>query len=133
MLVLAVVTACSSSQPAQHSRAPVSERTIRLLDLKPCPSNEMAGFDCGRLTVPLDHAHPGGAKLRLPVAGTGWLYPVAAVLLGALFLAEAHLMWARARGSNELTVVKPMRVFHWSNMYLSLLFVAVAIDPLLTR
>jgi protoheme IX farnesyltransferase len=42
-------------------------------------------------------------------------------------------MWARARGSDELSVVKPMRLFHWSNMYLSLLFVAVAIDPLLTR
>jgi protoheme IX farnesyltransferase len=68
-----------------------------------------------------------------PVAGTGWIYPVAAVALGALFLVEAHLMWARARTSDELTVVKPMRLFHWSNMYLSLLFVAVAIDPLLTR
>jgi protoheme IX farnesyltransferase len=68
-----------------------------------------------------------------PVAHTGWLYPSAAVALGALFLTEAHLMWARARGSDELSVVKPMRLFHWSNMYLSLLFVAVAIDPLLTR
>jgi protoheme IX farnesyltransferase len=26
-----------------------------------------------------------------------------------------------------------MRLFHWSNMYLSLLFVAVALDPLLKR
>jgi heme o synthase len=26
-----------------------------------------------------------------------------------------------------------MRLFHWSNMYLSLLFVAVALDPLLMR
>jgi protoheme IX farnesyltransferase len=67
------------------------------------------------------------------VAGTGWFYPVVAVVLGAAFLAEAHRMWSRARGSNELSVVKPMRLFHWSNMYLSLLFVAVAIDPLLTR
>lgn len=82
MLVLAVVTACSSSQPAQHSRAPVSERTIRLLDLKPCPSNEMAGFDCGRLTVPLDHAHPGGAKLRLPVAVQAGDAPPLLVLTG---------------------------------------------------
>jgi protoheme IX farnesyltransferase len=68
-----------------------------------------------------------------PIADTGWLYPIVAIVLGALFLAEAHLMWSRARGSNELSVVKPMRLFHWSNMYLSLLFVAVAIDPLLTR
>ena len=66
-----------------------------------------------------------------PVAHTGPLYPVAATLLGAAFLVEAHLMWQRARGSNELTVVRPMRLFHWSNMYLSLLFVAVALTPLL--
>ena len=29
--------------------------------------------------------------------------------------------------------LKPMRLFHWSNMYLALLFVGVALDPLLTR
>jgi protoheme IX farnesyltransferase len=28
-------------------------------------------------------------------------------------------------------VLQPMRLFHSSNLYLSLLFVAVAIDPLL--
>ncbi len=69
--------------------------------------------------------------LLWPVAGTGVLYPVVAVLLGAGFLLEAHLMWRRARGSDELAAVRPMRLFHWSNMYLSLLFVAVALDPLL--
>jgi protoheme IX farnesyltransferase len=68
-----------------------------------------------------------------PVAGTGPVYPIAAAVLGAGFLLEAHLMWSRARGSNQLSVVKPMRLFHWSNMFLSLLFVAVALDPLLKR
>jgi protoheme IX farnesyltransferase len=66
-----------------------------------------------------------------PIANTGIVYPVVAIVLGAAFLVEAHLMWARARTSDELTVVKPMRLFHWSNMYLSLLFVAVALDPLI--
>jgi protoheme IX farnesyltransferase len=66
-----------------------------------------------------------------PVADTGVLYPVVAAVLGAGFLVEAHLMWQRAKRSNELTDVRPMRLFHWSNMYLSLLFVAVALDPLL--
>ncbi len=65
-----------------------------------------------------------------PVADTGLLYPVVAAVLGAGFLVEAHLMWQRARRSNELADVRPMRLFHWSNMYLSLLFVAVALDPL---
>jgi protoheme IX farnesyltransferase len=68
-----------------------------------------------------------------PVADTGAVYPVAAVVLGAAFLVEAHLMWRRARHSDELSDIRPMRLFHWSNMYLSLLFVAVALDPLLTR
>ena len=67
------------------------------------------------------------------IADTGWVYPLAAAVLGAGFLVEAHLMWARARRSDELSVVKPMRLFHWSNMYLSLLFVAVALAPLLSR
>jgi heme o synthase len=69
--------------------------------------------------------------LLWPVAETGWFYPAAAVVLGAAFLVEAHLMLVRASRSDDLTVVKPMRLFHWSNMYLSLLFVSVAVDPLL--
>jgi protoheme IX farnesyltransferase len=68
-----------------------------------------------------------------PVGNTGWLYPAAAVLVGAVFLVEAHLMLGRASRSDSLGDVRPMRLFHWSNMYLSLLFVSVALDPLLTR
>jgi protoheme IX farnesyltransferase len=40
-------------------------------------------------------------------------------------------MWRRTRTSSELSVIRPMELFHSSNLYLSLLFVAVAIDPLL--
>jgi protoheme IX farnesyltransferase len=68
-----------------------------------------------------------------PVAGTGVFYPVAAAVLGAVFLVEAHRMWARARGTESLSVIQPMRLFHSSNLYLSLLFVAVAVDPLISR
>ena len=71
--------------------------------------------------------------LLWPVGDTGWLYPVVATVVGAVFLVEAHLMLVRASRSDNLTDVKPMRLFHWSNMYLSLLFVGVALDPLLTR
>ena len=70
--------------------------------------------------------------LLWPVAGTGWFYPTAAVLLGAAFLVEAHLLLARSRQSDNVVDLLPMRLFHWSNMYLSLLFVAVALSPLLT-
>lgn len=69
--------------------------------------------------------------LLWPVGNTGWLYPVAAGVVGAAFLVEAHLMLGRASRSDNLTDIRPMRLFHWSNMYLSLLFVAVAVDPLI--
>lgn len=75
----------------------------------------------------------GVSLLLWPVAGTGPFYPVMAALLGAVFLLEAHRMAARARDTEDLTVIAPMRLFHSSNLYLSLLFVAVAIDPLLQR
>ena len=68
-----------------------------------------------------------------PVAGTGVVYPVAAAVLGAGFLLEAHRLWGRTRDTEDLAVIQPMRLFHASNLYLSLLFVAVALDPLLTR
>jgi heme o synthase len=71
--------------------------------------------------------------LLWPVAGTGGFYPVAAAVLGAGFLVEAHRMWRRTAGTEDLSRIQPMRLFHSSNLYLSLLFVAVAIDPLIAR
>jgi len=71
--------------------------------------------------------------LLWPVAGTGWLYPVVAAVLGAAFLVESHLLLRRSAQSDDVVALKPMRLFHWSNMYLSLLFVAIALDPLLMR
>jgi protoheme IX farnesyltransferase len=57
------------------------------------------------------------------------VYAAAAAALGAVFLLEAYRLRARVRsGSAD---VRPMRLFHWSITYLTLLFVAVAIDPLL--
>ena len=67
----------------------------------------------------------------IPVAPMGWVYAVVAVLTGGLFIAEAHrLRHASARG-NAQSVLKPMRLFHYSISYVTLLFLAVAIDPLL--
>ena len=71
--------------------------------------------------------------LLWPVADTGLFYPIAAAVLGAVFLLEAHRMWSRTRGTEDLAVIQPMRLFHASNLYLSLLFVAVALDPLISR
>jgi heme o synthase len=69
--------------------------------------------------------------LLWPVADTSLFYPAAAAVLGAVFLVEAHKLLRRSRGTEDLTRIQPMRLFHSSNLYLSLLFVAVALDPLL--
>ncbi|MEP9364984.1 heme o synthase [Nocardioides sp. CN2-186] len=71
--------------------------------------------------------------LLWPVADTGIFYPIAAAVLGAVFLVEAHRMWGRTKGTENLAEIQPMRLFHASNLYLSLLFVAVALSPLLSR
>ena len=70
--------------------------------------------------------------LLWPVASTGWLYPSAAAVLGAGLLAEAYALRDRARRSEDPVGLKAMRLFHWSNAYLALLFVAVALDALAT-
>ena len=87
----------------------------------------------GRQVVVYSWVMVAVSLLLWPVAGTGAVYPVAAAVLGGGFLLEAHRMWARTRCTEDLTVIAPMRLFHSSNLYLSLLFVAVAVDPLLTR
>ena len=67
--------------------------------------------------------------LLTPVAGMGWLYTASAVVLGAAFLWEAHALRRRVRaGSGDPGA---MRLFHGSISYLSLLFLAIAIDPFL--
>ena len=67
-----------------------------------------------------------------PVAGTGWFYPGVAIVLGVVFLVEAYDLQRRARDTEDLAVIKPMRLFHLSNAYLALLFVAAAVDPFIT-
>ena len=68
------------------------------------------------------------ATSLLLVAGpSGPLYAVTAVVLGAVFLAEAHRLHARTTSGVD---VSPMRLFHWSITYLALLFLAVAVDQL---
>ena len=68
----------------------------------------------------------------IPIAPMGWIYTVAAVVSGAVFIAEAHALQRRAKdpANTTLTAIKPMRLFHYSISYLTLLFVGVALDPL---
>jgi protoheme IX farnesyltransferase len=59
----------------------------------------------------------------------GWLYTAMAAGLGGWFLVEAHRLHARVRADG--TKPFPMRLFHLSIAYLTLLFVAVAVTAVL--
>lgn len=67
----------------------------------------------------------------VPVAPMGWVYTVIAVASGGLFLVEAHKLQRRAKQGVPYSVLKPMRLFHYSISYLTLVFLGVAIDPLI--
>src|SRR5699024_10862566 len=84
-----------------------------------------------RKIVAYSYAMVATSLLVWPITPTGWFYPAAAAVLGGAFLAEAHLLAHRSGRSNELSTLKPMRLFHGSNAYLALLFVAAAVDPFL--
>ena len=63
------------------------------------------------------------------VARMGAIYLVAAVSLGAIFLWQAYGLWRRG-ASEEASTAGAIRLYKYSISYLSLLFLAVAIDAL---
>jgi protoheme IX farnesyltransferase len=58
----------------------------------------------------------------------GWVYGACAVGLGVWFLVEAHRLLGRVTGGSAAA---PMRLFHLSIAYLTLLFAAVAVTAIL--
>jgi protoheme IX farnesyltransferase len=66
-----------------------------------------------------------------PVAHTGWLYPTVAVITGVALVWQAAQLLARAQRGLIDAALQPMRLFHWSNSYLALVFVAAAVDTML--
>ncbi|WP_189865071.1 heme o synthase [Streptomyces poonensis] len=69
--------------------------------------------------------------LLTPLGYTGWFYTAVALAAGGWWLWEAHALQNRAKGGVTGGKLKEMRLFHWSITYVSLLFVAVAVDPFL--
>ncbi len=63
------------------------------------------------------------------VAHMGAIYLVAAVVLGAIFLWQAYKLWRRG-SSEEASTAGAITLYKYSISYLSLLFLAVAIDAL---
>ena len=64
----------------------------------------------------------------LLVPATSWIYATVAVVAGGWFVAMAHRLHAAVRRG---VAVNPMRLFHLSNTYLALVFVAIALDSVL--
>ncbi len=65
----------------------------------------------------------------IPVAPMGWVYSIAAVVLGLLFMGQTVLLYRAARSQTGDVLPIAMRLFHGSITYLALLFLAIAIDP----
>jgi protoheme IX farnesyltransferase len=84
----------------------------------------------GRQIVAYSWVMVATSLVLVPVAPMGWVYTVTAVLAGALFLAEAHRLHRAARRGVTGAALKPMRLFHYSITYVTVLFLAVAVDPL---
>jgi len=65
------------------------------------------------------------ASLAVWKLGMTPVYGVVALGAGVLLIVEAHRLDGRVRRGEP---VRPMRLFHWSTSYLTILFVAVAVD-----
>ena len=93
----------------------------------------MLGVTRGRAAVGLQvilyaWATVACSLLLIPVAHMGVVYTATALVAGVWFVYETHRLYSLAiRHENP----SPMRVFHGSITYLSVLFLAIAIDPLL--
>ena len=86
------------------------------------------GSQVGLQVILYAWATVASSLLLIPVAPMGLVYTVSALVFGGWFIVESHVLYNRAvRGEQA----KPMRVFHASITYLTLLFVAIAVDPLL--
>ena len=66
--------------------------------------------------------------LLIPVASMGLIYTITALITGAWFVVESYRLYRQATVGE---IANPMRLFHGSISYLTVLFLAIAIDPLL--
>ena len=67
-----------------------------------------------------------------PVAHLGWIYMVTAAVLGAAFLYFVTRLWGLAQ-NGQVSGREAMRVFGYSITYLTVLFVAMAGDILISN
>ena len=82
----------------------------------------------GRQIILYAWAYFASTLLLIPVAPMGWIYTFVAVVTGLWFSYESHRLYNEAKSGIPKN---PMKLFHLSITHLTLLFLAVAIDPLL--
>jgi protoheme IX farnesyltransferase len=73
-------------------------------------------------------AYFASTLLLIPVANMGLIYSIIAITSGVWFLTEAYRLSRSTRLGSE---ANPMRLFHGSISHLTLIFLAIAIDPLI--
>jgi len=74
-------------------------------------------------------AYLAATLLLIPIAQMGLVYSVVAIVSGAWFMFESYKLFAESKTSIPRN---PMRLFHSSITHLTILFLAIAIDPLLS-
>ena len=73
-------------------------------------------------------AYFASTLLLIPVANMGLIYAAVAVTSGIWFMLESYKLARATRNEQE---ANPMRLFHGSISHLTLIFLAIAIDPLI--
>lgn len=82
----------------------------------------------GRQIVLYSYAYLASTLLLIPIADMGVIYSSVAIIAGIWFTWESHLLYKQAIKGE---IRNPMRLFHGSITHLTLLFIAVAVDPLI--
>lgn len=82
----------------------------------------------GRQIVLYAWAYFASTILLIPIAQMGLVYSTIAIVSGVWFTFESHKLYGEAKSG---VPQNPMRLFHGSITHLTLIFVAIAIDPLL--
>jgi len=73
------------------------------------------------------YAMVASTLLLIPVHPMGLIYSVTALGGGIWFVIEAHLLQKKTKAGS---VDNPMKLFHFSITYLTVLFIAIGVDPL---
>jgi len=80
-----------------------------------------------RQIVIYSYAMVASTLLLIPVHPMGLIYSVTAIGGGIWFIIEAHLLQTKTKAGS---VDNPMKLFHFSITYLTVLFIAIGVDPL---